>query len=563
MTNHRRADARTEDTKETKDTKTPSSCPSFPLCPLWGSWLSFAFTVLLTTLIATAQHNESQLPPNFDQPIRLYAAGLGTSNRSISSPSAEARAYFNQGVQLMYAFAKAEAGRSFREAQRRDPECAICYWGEAWAWGPYVNGRMTAAEAPRAYSAIQKAAVLAERHASPKEQAYIEAMAVRYVERFDPADHGRADRAYADAMARVAERYPDDADASTLYAEALFLLLPRPGAFDIADPVVARLMRVLEGVLARDVRHLGACHLYIHTTELTAEPERAAACAEHLGTAMPAASHLNHMPSHTWTRMGRWGDAVDASVRAWESDRKSASGEAFATYPAHDLQMLVVAGCMDGQAALAIRAGQGLTTLAGDPMYHALALVRFGRFSEIGAALGPRPAADISGGVWDFAHGYARLRRADAAGARQFLERVSTTANSSTATFRFHPARTLLGVLAGILEGEIERAEGRLPEAVAAFEKSVTLDDALVIDDPEPLPFAARHWLGAALIDAGRFAEAERVYRADLARHPHNGWSLVGLQRALHAQRKPTRSVDEDLRRSWARSDVTLKASRF
>ena len=524
--------------------------------------LSIIFIVLFNALSAAAQHEERTRPADFEQPIPLFAVGLGTSNRSISSPNADARAYFNQGVQLMYAFAKAEAGRSFREAQRRDPECAICYWGEAWAWGPYVNGRMTSTEAPRAFGAIKTASALAEDHASPKERAYIEAMAVRYVEHFEPADHGREDRAYADAMARVAERYPDDLDAATLYAEALFLRLPRPGTFDLADPVVARLVRVLEGVLARDIRHPGACHLYIHTTELTAEPERAAACAGHLGTAMPAASHLNHMPSHTWARMGRWGDAVDASVRAWESDRNSASGATFATYPAHDLQMLVLAACMDGQAALAIRAGQGLTTLAGDPMYHVLALVRFGRFSEIDA-LAPRPAADISGGVWDFAHGYARLRRADAAGARQFLARVSSTAASSSSTFRFHPARALLGVLAGILEGEIERAEGRLPEAVAAFEKAVTLDDALVIDDPEPLPFAARHWLGAALIDAGRFADAERVYRADLARHPHNGWSLVGLQRALRAQRKTTRSVDEDLRRSWARSDVTLKASRF
>jgi tetratricopeptide (TPR) repeat protein len=524
--------------------------------------LSITFIVLFAALSAAAQHEERTRPADFDQPIRLYPVGLGTSNRSISSQNADARAYFNQGVQLMYAFAKAEAGRSFREAQRRDPECAICFWGEAWAWGPYVNGRMTATEAPRAFRAIKTASALAEHHASPKERAYIEAMAVRHVEHFDPADHGREDRAYADAMARVAERYPDDLDAATLYAEALFLLLPRPGTFDIASPAVARLLRVLEGVLERDIRHPGACHLYIHTTELTSEPERAAACAEHLGTAMPAASHLNHMPSHTWARMGRWGDAVDASVRAWESDRKSASGETLATYPAHDLQMLVVAACMDGQATLAIRAGQGLTTLAGDSMYHALALVRFGRFSEIGA-LGSRPAADISGGVWDFAHGYARLRRADAAGARQFLARVSTTANSSVATFRFHPAGTLLGVLAGILEGEIERAEGRLPEAIAAFERAVTLDDALVIDDPEPLPFAARHWLGAAMIDAGRFADAERVYRADLARHPHNGWSLVGLQRALRAQRKTTRSVDEDLRQSWVRSDVALHASRF
>ena len=509
-----------------------------------------------------AQHEERSRPADFDQPIRLYAAGLGNSNRSILSPNAEARAYFNQGFQLMYAFAKAEAGRSFREAQRRDPDCAICYWGEAWAWGPYVNGRMTAAEAPRAYAAIHKASALAEHHASPKERAYIEAMAVRYVEHFDPLDNARQDRAYADAMARVAQRYPDDLDAATLYAEALFLLLPRPGAFDIANPDVAHLLATLEKALERDVRHPGACHLYIHTTELTSEPERAAVCAGHLGSAMPAASHLNHMPSHTWTRVGRWGDAVDASLRAWEADRKAATGETFATYPAHDLQMLVLAACMDGQAALAIRAAQGLTLLSGDPMYQALALVRFGRFGEM-SALEQRPTSDIPAGVWDFAQGYARLRSGDTPGARESLARVRAIADSSRAAFRFHPARTLLGVLAGILDGEIERADKRLPEAIAAFARAVAMDDALVIDDPEPLPFAARHWLGAALIDARRFADAEGTYRADLVRHPHNGWSLVGLQQALRAQGKATREVDDDLRRSWSRSDITLRASRF
>jgi tetratricopeptide (TPR) repeat protein len=509
-----------------------------------------------------AQHEERSRPPDFDQPIRLYAAGLGTSKRSISSPSAEARAYFNQGFQLMYAFAKAEAGRSFHEAQRRDPDCAICYWGEAWAWGPYVNGRMTAADASRAYAAIRSASALAEHHASPKERAYIDAMTLRYLEHFDPFDHGREDRAYAEAMARVAQRYPDDLDAATLYAEALFLLLPRPGAFDIANPDVAHLLSVLESALARDVRHPGACHLYVHTTELTTEPQRAAACAEHLGSAMPAASHLSHMPSHVWTRIGRWGDAVDASLRAWETDRRAASGETFATYPAHDLQMLVFAACMDGQAALAIRAAQGLTTLTGEPMYHALALVRLGRFNEMGT-LGTRPAPDIQAGIWDFAQGYARLRGGDASGARQSLARVRAIADSSRAAFRFHPARTLLGVLAGVLDGEIQRAEGRLPEAIAAFEQAVAMDDALIIDDPEPLPFAARHWLGAALIEARRFAEAERAYRADLSRHPHNGWALVGLQQALRAQGQTTREVDDDLRRSWARSDITIRASRF
>src|SRR5262249_23127727 len=183
-------------------------------------------------------------------------------------------------------------------------------------------------------------------------------------------------------------------------------------------------------------------------------------------------------------------------------------------------------------------------------------------FSEL-SALGPRPASDIPVGIWDFAQGYARLRGGDTAGARQSLVRVRAIADSSPAAFRFHPARTLLGVLAGILHGEIQRAAGRPPDAIAALEQAVALDDALIIDAPEPLPFAARQWLGAVLIEARRFADAEGVYRADLSRHPHNGWSLVGLQQTLRAQGKATREVDDDLRRSWGRSDITLRASRF
>ena len=123
-----------------------------------------------------AQHVEGSLPHDFDEPIRLYTVGLGKFTRPISSSNAEARSYFNQGFQLMYGFAKAEAGRSFREAQKRDPQCAICYWGEAWAWGPYVSDRMTAEHEARAYAAIQKALALAGGHANANEKAFIQAM---------------------------------------------------------------------------------------------------------------------------------------------------------------------------------------------------------------------------------------------------------------------------------------------------------------------------------------------------------------------------------------------------
>ena len=508
------------------------------------------------------QHAEGALPHDFDEPIRLYTVGLGTFTRPISSSNTEAQAYFNQGFQLMYGFARVEAGRSFREAQKRDPDCAICYWGEAWVWGPYVSEGRTPEHESRAYAAIRKALALADAHANAKEKAFIDAMGVRYTDRFEAARGAEADRAYARAMARVAETYPDDLDAATLYAESLFLLLPRPGTFDIKDPNVARVLSVLENALKRDIHHPGACHLYVHTTELTTEPQRAEPCVAYLGNAIPGASHLNHMPAHTWTRVGRWGDAVSASLQAWQSDQKAAKGEAFLTYPAHDLQMLVYAASFDGQSAPAISAARGIAKLTGDPMYLALALVRFGRFDEV-STMGARPTADIPGGMWDFAHGYAALRAGNVQSARKDLERISSTARSSSAVFKFHTAKTLLGPLSAILEGEIARTAGDLKGAIAAFERAVTLNDSIVIDDPEPLPFPARHWLGAALLDGKQFADAERIYRDDLKRHPHNGWALIGLQQALKGQNRPSSDVDADLRASWARADTPIKASRF
>jgi tetratricopeptide (TPR) repeat protein len=527
----------------------------------WGLGL-FVAMVFSGTLLAAPQHDEHPMPASFDEPIRLYDSSiLGTFARPISSKNPQAQAYFNQGFRLMYAFAKPEAGRSFREAQRRDPDCAICYWGEAWAWGSYVNGRMTAQQAPRAYAAIQKALSLSP-HADEKERAFIQAMAKRYAASFDPATVRAQDAAYAQAMKRVVERYPDDLDAAALYAESLFLLLPRPGALEIRSPRVLEILTVLERTLARDVRHPGACHLYVHTTELTTEPGRAEKCVAFLGSSMPGASHINHMPSHTWSKVGRWGDAVQASLRAWESDQKALKGQGIMTYPAHDLQMLLFAASMDGQGDLAVRAGQGLAKLTRDPTYHALALIRFGRFADV-ASLGARPTGDLSSGMWEFAQGYAQLRRGDGNAARLSLDRLRAVGDQSKSVFKIHPVRTLLGIVAAILDGEIRRASGDLTGAVSAFERAVALQDGLIIDEPEPLPFAARHWLGACLIESGRAADAERVYSADLTRHPHNGWSLIGLKRALEAQKKSALIVDDDLRASWTRADKTIAASRF
>src|SRR5687767_6604122 len=493
----------------------------------------------------------------YTEPIQIYAAGLGTFTKPMSSTNREAQAFFDQGFQMMYAFAKPEAVRSFREAWKRDVQCAICYWGEAWAWGSYLNAPMNAEEAPHAYAAAQKALSLTDR-ATPKERALIEALAVRYVEKFDGATRVAQDRAYADAMLKVSGQYPDDLEIATLYADALFLLEPRRGKRDVNDPNVRRLHQVLESVLSRDVKHPGACHLYVHATESTVVPGRAEACAEFLGRSIPGASHINHMPSHTWNEVGRWGDSVRANLEAWHSDQKAAIGEGFAIYPEHNLHMLLYAASYDGQGAIATRAAKDYAKLTSDTFHEVLTLIRFGRFDEV-LLVTNRPKAEVQGGLWDFAQGYAHLKQGNADFAQLYLGRVKKAAETSKASFRMHTGKDLLGIASGILEGEMQRMSGDLSAAIKSFRRAADLQNGLQYDEPEPLPFAAHHWLGAALLEHKRFEDAEKVYREDLKEHPRNGWSLLGLKQALEGRGTPAEQVATELAASWARADTWIR----
>ncbi|HUR36156.1 MAG TPA: hypothetical protein VM032_20275 [Vicinamibacterales bacterium] len=526
------------------------------------------WTAVLALAVATggaalrAQEPQKTLFERYTDPIEIYRTGLGTFKRTISSSNSEAQAFFNQGFQMMWSFAKPEAVRSFRESWKRDQDCAICYWGEAWAWGSYLNAPMSAEEAPHAYEAIQKARTLAAGHANAKERALIEALSVRYVAQFDPNARVEQDKAYAEAMRKLAAAYPDDLDIVTLYGDALFLLEPRRGTRDLKDPNVIRLHAVLESVLSRDVYHPGACHLYVHATESTVEPGRAERCAEFLGRSIPGASHINHMPSHTWNEVGRWGDSVRANLEAWHSDQKAAIGEGFAIYPEHNLHMLLYAASFDGQGAVAMRAARDYAKLTSDSSFQVMTLIRFGRFDEV-LEVTARPVPQVQGALWDFAQGYARLRQGDVDFANLYLQRVKHTADTSKSMVRVHTAKNLLGIVAGILEGEIARAGGDLSKAIASFEAAVSLQESLTYDEPEPLPFHAAHWLGAALLEAKRPADAERIYRKELEHHPHNGWSLLGLQQALAAQGRKAADVDADLAASWARSDTWIRSSRF
>jgi tetratricopeptide (TPR) repeat protein len=503
-----------------------------------------------------------ELPKYVADPIPIYTVGLGPFTKTITTRNPEAQALFSQGMQMMYSFAKLDAVRSFRAAWQRDASCAICYWGEAWAWGSYLNGPILAEHSPFAYAAAKKALALKANAKLPWEVAFIDAIQSRYVEKFEPSKRMDQERAYAAAMEKVAAALPDDLDAVTLYGDALFLLEPRRGTRDINSPNIKRLHGVLESVLARDIKHPGACHLYVHATESTVDPGRASACAEFLGDVVPGASHMNHMPSHTWNEIGRWNDGVRANIKAWHSDMKAAIGEGFAIYPDHNLHMLLFAASNDSQGAVATQAGKDYAKSTGDTMYQVLTLVRFGRFDEI-PAVDKRPERDVPAGMWDFAQGYAKLRAGDVDFARLYLTKVQKAAATSKQNFRAHEASKLLGVVGNILDGEILRYIGDKKGALAKFEEAVKHDDSIEYDEPEPLPFDARHWLGAMQLEMGMNAEAEATYRKELEEHPHNGWSLLGLKQALDAQGKPSTDVAVQLEKAWARSDTWIRASRF
>jgi tetratricopeptide (TPR) repeat protein len=495
------------------------------------------------------------------EPIDYIPSAIGTHEWKVTTRDAMAQNYFNQGMQLRWAYNMTEAARSMAEARRLDPSCAMCFWGEAFALGSYLNGSMTAKNAPLAHAAIEKAVELTD-GASAMERDLILAARVRYPADYDPENRRPVDEAFAREMAKVYEKYPENHEVAVVYAVSLFLLEERRGYRDINDPDLQRLHGVLTGVLKEDITHPGACHLYVHATESSQRPDWALECADHLSDAIPIASHIQHMPSHTWNEVGLWGKSVVANTRAWHSDLKAGRNLGFSYAPSHNLHMLLFAASMDGQGAVATQAGKDYAKLDGDTIYQVLTLLRFGRFDEI-LEVTKRPEGEVQGGYWDFAQGYAELRQGNVAKAKAYLRKVRDLAESSDATFRMHSAKQTMGLSAEILEGEILREEGDLEGAIASFRKAAAWDDEQPYDEPEPIPYAARHWLGAALLEAGRYAEAEQEYRTELRDHPHNVWSLYGLMAALEAQGKSDPEVAADFETSTARCDTWITASRF
>jgi tetratricopeptide (TPR) repeat protein len=511
--------------------------------------------------------------------VPLYG-DLGDHHYQITTSVPRTQEYFDQGLRLYYAFNHAEAVRSLGEAQRLDPSCAMCFWAEALAWGPNINLAMDSASAVAAYAAVQKAVALSS-GSSERERALIDALAVRYAAN-PPTDRAALDQAYAEAMALLAERYPEDHEIAVLHAESVMDLMPwdywaedggpRPGM----ERALARLEQVLEA----DPRHPGACHFYIHAVEKL-HPERAVPCAERLAALMPGAGHLVHMPGHIYIRVGRYLDAVRTNQHAVHADetyirdQQPGLGMYTAGYYPHNYDFLAFAAMMIGRSADAIDASQKVATLIPAEMFGVpgmdflqhwsvrplLLRVRFAQWEEVLAAEAPPEARAHSRAVWHYARGRALVATGDLTGARRELEGLRAIRRGSALDglrMEFNRSMDLMRIADGVLTGWVEAAAGRFDEAVVALRDAVAGEDALLYGEPPEWSVPARQDLGAVLLLAGRPADAERTFREDLERFPDNGWSLHGLAAALHAQGRVDEAarVEADLERVWRTADV-------
>ena len=495
---------------------------------------------------------------------RLYD-NLGDFSRAITTDSEQAQAYFDQGMRLAYSFARADAAESFRAAQQFDPDCAMCHWGEAWVLGPYQNNPAGVGDYEEARQAVQQALERSD-GTEPWEHALIEAMATRYPNPGSSADT----EAYAEAMAEAAAVHGSDREVGTLYAESLMMFRPWDLYREDGKPyeVTLQAIDVLEGVLEQDLNHPGACHLYIHAVEPW-QPERAEACADLLADTVPGVAHMQHMPSHIYMNIGRYGDSVRGNQKAVMVAQASEYDEGFVVYPGHNSAMLVFAAWMDGQSGVALSAARDAAgSMHGGSYTYELQLARFGRWDEL-LEQTTEPDDDFQKGLMLYARGLAHLRTGDTEAAKEAWQANRTireeTPEDATHTFFGFSQWDLLDIAGNLLAGEIAADEGRYDDAVNLLEEARKIEDGLVYSEPEPWPVPVRHVLGAVLLEADQPAKAEEVYREALEIHPNNGWSLKGLQQSLEAQDKHTeaRQAEQKFQEAWKRGDVWLPGSRF
>jgi tetratricopeptide (TPR) repeat protein len=537
------------------------------------------YSVLLISMIccATVSAQQGDMPMGPQEKPATIVAGMGSLHHPVSTTNPEAQKFFDQGFAFVYAFNHDEAIKSFKRAAELDPQLAMAHWGIALALGPNINLDVDPEREKAAYDAVQKALSLAAR-ASESERAYIEALAKRYS--IDPhADLKQLGLDYKNAMGTVVKRYPDDLDAATLYAEAAMDL--RPWKFWSPDGKPAEgteeIVATLESVLRRNPNHVGAIHYYIHAVEASPHPERALVYAPKLPKLMPAAGHLVHMPAHIYERVGDYDAAARSNVDGAAADeayfKMVGTPGIYSMYYAHNLDFLAVAYGMQGHYRAAIDAAGKLVAFS-TPMVQQMPMVepilsksllmmlRFNKWDEIMKQPQPDAALPVTNAVWHFARGVVFAERGDIAGAeaeqQAFLK--SEKGISADAMLSLNPAGKVLLIAEDVLGARIAEARHDKKTALELFRKGVEHEDALAYDEPPQWFHPVRESLGGFLLRNHDYAEAEKVFRADLEKNKHSGRSLFGLSESLKAQKKipDAAAVQREFERAWKNADTKL-----
>ncbi|MHA7814625.1 MAG: tetratricopeptide repeat protein [Phycisphaerales bacterium] len=518
-------------------------------------------------------------------PPPIFYEGFGNYTRAITTDSAEAQRWFNQGMQLMYGFNHDEAVRSFEQAALADPDAAMPWWGIAYCQGININDPlMTDARSERGRNAIDEAIARLDNE-SPVEHAMVIALSERYAWPA-PQDRAHLDQAYADAMQSVHNTFPSDDDVAALYAESLMNL--QPWDYWAADGSprgrITEIVSTIESVLDRTPQHPGANHFYIHAVEASNNPDRAVPAADRLTHIVPGSGHLVHMPSHIYIRVGRYADAAQSNRDAIDADQayfaKAPAPGFYSIYYAHNIHFLAFAGMMSGDYATAIAAAQQLEAEIPEENLRELAgliegimptnlhvMIRFGKWEQILQQPDYPEWRLMSRATWSYARSVANSALGNTQQARaemaEFERRVQLVPED---WYVFNnKVHDVLPIARAMMQGELLFREGRKQEAYAILREGIRHEEALVYDEPPAWMLPVRHALGALLMSDGRYAEAEQLYREDLETNRDNGWALTGLRNALLEQGKleEAKPIEDRRKIAFSACDVTITSSCF